>query len=97
MRKGISTQAAGRIRGGAKGVPLSLGMSKDGFKAQEGNYLSSTGDDYIDTKPKTRGGGNRGGQMNSKVLETWINETLTDADHLDIPGVILKPEHKLPI
>jgi hypothetical protein len=30
-------------------------------------------------------------------LETWINETLTDADHLDIPGVILKPEHKLPI
>lgn len=35
--------------------------------------------------------------MNSGVLETWINETLTDADHLDIPGVILKPEHKLPI
>ena len=35
--------------------------------------------------------------MSSQVLETWINETLTDADHLDIPGVILKPEHKLPI
>lgn len=36
-------------------------------------------------------------QMNPKVLETWINETLKDAEHLDIPGVILKPEHKDPI
>ena len=27
----------------------------------------------------------------------WINETLHDAEHLDIPGVILKPEHKNPI
>ena len=32
-------------------------------------------------------------QMSPKVLETWINETLQDAEHLDIPGVILKPEH----
>lgn len=36
-------------------------------------------------------------RMNPKVLETWINETLQDAEHLDIPGVILKPEHKNPI
>ena len=36
-------------------------------------------------------------QMNPKVLETWINETLKDAEHLDIPGVILKPEHREPI
>ncbi len=35
--------------------------------------------------------------MSAKVLETWINETLQDAEHLDIPGVILKPEHKNPI
>lgn len=35
--------------------------------------------------------------MNPKVLETWINETLQDAEHLDIPGCILKPEHKQPI
>lgn len=35
--------------------------------------------------------------MSPKVLETWINETLNDAEHLDIPGVILKPEHKNPI
>mmetsp|Transcript_32071 Transcript_32071/g.31378 ORF Transcript_32071/g.31378 Transcript_32071/m.31378 type:complete len:124 (-) Transcript_32071:270-641(-) len=30
-------------------------------------------------------------------METWINETLADAEHLDIPGVVLKPEHKNPI
>lgn len=35
--------------------------------------------------------------MSPKVLETWINETLQDAEHLDIPGVILKPEQKQPI
>jgi len=35
--------------------------------------------------------------MSPKVLETWINETLQDAEHLDIPGVILKPEQKNPI
>ena len=33
-----------------------------------------------------------GVKMSPKVLETWINETLQDAEHLDIPGVILKPE-----
>ena len=36
-------------------------------------------------------------RLNSKVIETWINETLKDAEHLDIPGVVLKPEHKNPI
>jgi hypothetical protein len=35
--------------------------------------------------------------MSSQVIETWLNETLADAEHLDIPGVILKPEHKNPI
>jgi hypothetical protein len=35
--------------------------------------------------------------MDGRVLETWINETLRDAEHLDIPNVILKPEHKDPI
>lgn len=38
-----------------------------------------------------------GPKMSAKVLETWINETLYDAEHLDIPGVILKPEHKDPM
>lgn len=35
--------------------------------------------------------------INNKVMETWLNETLTEAEHLDIPGVILKPEHKNPV
>ena len=34
--------------------------------------------------------------MSPKVIETWIDETLQDATHLDIPGVILKPEHQKP-
>jgi hypothetical protein len=36
-------------------------------------------------------------RLNPKVIETWINETLLDAEHLEIPGVVLKPEHKNPI
>jgi hypothetical protein len=36
-------------------------------------------------------------KMSPKVLETWINETLQDAENLDIPGCILKPEQKNPI
>ena len=40
---------------------------------------------------------NTGAVLNARVIETWINETLADAEHLDIPGVILKPEHKNPI
>jgi hypothetical protein len=36
-------------------------------------------------------------KMSPKVLETWINDTLQDAEHLDIPGIILKPESKQPI
>jgi hypothetical protein len=36
-------------------------------------------------------------KLNPKVIETWINETLLDAEHLDIPGIVLKPEHKNPV
>ena len=31
-------------------------------------------------------------KMNPRVLDTWINETLQDAEHMDIPGVILKSD-----
>mmetsp|Transcript_5036 Transcript_5036/g.6172 ORF Transcript_5036/g.6172 Transcript_5036/m.6172 type:complete len:103 (-) Transcript_5036:1460-1768(-) len=37
---------------------------------------------------------NTGNVLNARVIETWINETLADAEHLDIPGVILKPTQK---
>lgn len=35
--------------------------------------------------------------ISSKVIENWINSTLTDAEHLDIPSVILKPKNKVPL
>ena len=41
--------------------------------------------------------GQTSAQVSNRALETWINETLTDAYHLEIPGVLIKPEHKLPI
>lgn len=35
--------------------------------------------------------------MNPKVMEHWLNETLGDAEHLDIPGLIMKPESTVPV
>ena len=35
--------------------------------------------------------------INPKVIEHWINETLGDAEHLDIPGIITRPESKVPV
>ena len=35
--------------------------------------------------------------VSKRVMETWINETLTDAYHLEIPGILMQPEHKDPI
>jgi hypothetical protein len=38
-----------------------------------------------------------GNALPASMIETLINETLSDAEHMDIPGVILKPSHKLPL
>ena len=35
--------------------------------------------------------------LNSSIIEAWINETLKDAEHLEIPGIIVKPVHKVPM
>ena len=35
--------------------------------------------------------------VSTRALETWINETLLDAYHLEIPGVVVEPEKKKPI
>ena len=35
--------------------------------------------------------------ISSKVIENWINSTLSDAEHLEIPSVILKPKNKVPL
>lgn len=40
---------------------------------------------------------NSGSTLNQRIIEAWINETLKDAEHLEIPGVILKPVHKQPM
>ena len=34
--------------------------------------------------------------MNIRVLEQWINDTLNDAEYLDIPGIVVEPSHKNP-
>jgi hypothetical protein len=78
-------------------------MGSEGRKAN--NTVREPGDRYGDDGPiegkvalKSKFKDKKEGvKMSPKVLETWINETLQDAEHLDIPGVILKPEHKNPI
>jgi hypothetical protein len=40
---------------------------------------------------------NSNAMINSSVMEAWINETLKDAEHLEIPGIIIKPVHKMPM
>mgnify|MGYP006893256872 CR=1 FL=1 len=40
---------------------------------------------------------NEASSISNKVMETWLNQTLSEAEHLDIPGIIVKPEHKNPI
>jgi len=35
--------------------------------------------------------------MSAKVMEQWINDTLAEAAHLDVPGAVLKAESQKPI
>jgi len=30
-------------------------------------------------------------------METWLNQTLSEAENLEIPGILLKPSHKKPL
>jgi hypothetical protein len=36
-------------------------------------------------------------RLNSKILETWINNTISDAGSLNFPNQVLKPDSKLPL
>lgn len=36
-------------------------------------------------------------KLNPRILEAWINNTVADAEQLDIPGCIIKPENRLPL
>lgn len=35
--------------------------------------------------------------LNTKIIEKWINQTMLDCENLSIPSIVLKPEHKDPI
>ena len=50
-----------------------------------------------DVKLEKKFKGDKPSNVSARVMETWINETLTDAYHLEIPGVLTQPEHKNPI
>ena len=89
-------------------APFEFGTAKGGtrksnqpIKAGELAEMPARGGSSDASKIKPKGtrfqSKDRQVQMSPKVLETWINETLQDAEHLDIPGVILKPEHQNPI
>lgn len=72
-------------------------VKKDNLFGGE-DYGESKNQPVATTRGKTQSGERRKQpKMNPKVLETWINETLEDAEHLDIPGIILKSEHKTPV
>mmetsp|Transcript_35468 Transcript_35468/g.43396 ORF Transcript_35468/g.43396 Transcript_35468/m.43396 type:complete len:103 (-) Transcript_35468:3653-3961(-) len=82
--------AAGNRRAGSKSRPIKASMDV--------STAAGTGDEggsarKVQPKGTRFQSKDRQVQMSPKVLETWINETLQDAEHLDIPGVILKPEH----
>lgn len=84
-------------REGSHAVKSSMGQADLMKHYKKDNFF---GNDDLQVRPSKRGNsqkGERSAKMPTKVLETWINETLEDAEHLDIPGVILKSEHKEPL
>ena len=90
MRKNLASEGrrnnSAAVKGGTEAPTSGRGEGgKEGKVALKATFRNSS---------KPAGGGLN---MSPKVLETWINETLQDAEHLDIPGVILKPEQKRPI
>lgn len=36
-------------------------------------------------------------RINSRILEAWINNTISDAEHLEIPGALAKNEYQQPL
>lgn len=36
-------------------------------------------------------------RINARILEAWINNTITDAEHLEIPGALAKSEYQQPL
>ena len=77
-------------------LDLALMTKAEQNKFKKDNFFGGADYGESQNQPKQRGrseSGQRGARMNPMVLETWINETLQDAEHLDIPGCILKPDN----
>lgn len=36
-------------------------------------------------------------KLNPRILETWLNNTVADAEEFEVPGTVLKQENKLPL
>ena len=99
MRSGKSVEprgfAGGGIGGGDQTVPKNFAYKQrikhfaDPVDYPQQNYEKRIKDLAKNNITRT--------QLNPKVVETWLNETLTDAGHLEIPGVILQPESKKPL
>ena len=66
-------------------------IKTDNLMANEG--WSEANEMVTFAKPKEK----KSMRMNPRVLETWLNETLQDAEHLDIPGCILKSDKQNPM
>ena len=81
---------------GSIGVGDYDSKQKDNF-VKEANFEEQQKLIAYSNRGKTHSRERASNRMNPKVLETWINTTLQDAEHLDIPGVILKSEHKTPV
>lgn len=64
-------------------------MSQKSLRKSEHNDIAFPTDVKIERPIK--------GEITTRALETWINETLLDAYHLEIPGVLSDPEKKKPI
>lgn len=73
----------------------STGMIKKGSMSPLRPSTAATGPSYV-IRPETSKPYDPS-KLNSRVIEGWINTTLTDAEYLDIPGCITKPEKKLPM
>ena len=81
--QGSRTRGFNSVKGAVN--PLSGSNQANPFKPKDGNFVEGAAgqDDYGESKNrqqvairgKSQGSG-RGTQMNPKVLETWINETL---------------------
>jgi len=108
LRRGMAGDTAGMMRANhsVKGsLDISSMAKADQGKFKKDNFFG--GADYgaggannklQNNQPRGKSeSGKRGARMNPMVLETWINETLSDAEHLDIPGCILKPDNAQPV